>query len=157
LNGISLLVPPLRERRDEIVALARAFVADACTKAGIGEIPVLSSDAEQLLGGYDWPGNVRELRNAMERAVLLCDGNEILTEHLPLEKMQATISRKSISSTADSKLAAEVGAVEQARILEVLAQCAGNQSQAARQLGISRKKLLARLDAYGVRRPRKRS
>ncbi len=160
LNGISLLIPPLRERRDEIAALARAFLADACRSAGIGAVPELSSDAEELLRAYDWPGNVRELRNAMERAVLLCDGNEILTEHLPLEKMEATISRTSLpnkSSTADSNLAAQVDAVEQARILEVLAQCAGNQSQTARQLGISRKKLLARLDAYGVRRPRKRS
>jgi two-component system response regulator AtoC len=158
LNGISLLVPPLRERRDEIMALATAFLANASQKAGAALMPQLSSEAEELLSAYGWPGNVRELRNAMERALLLCDGPLILPEHLPLDNMKATVARTStIARGSESNLAAQIDALEQERILTVLADCGGNQSRAARQLGISRKTLLARLDAYGVPRPHKRS
>jgi transcriptional regulator with AAA-type ATPase domain len=87
LNGISLTVPPLRERPGDIEPLARSFVASA-VKVLDRPAPALSEEALRLLGSYCWPGNVRELRNVMERAVLLCDGSEIGAEHLPVEKMQ---------------------------------------------------------------------
>ena len=133
-----------------------------------------------LLESYIWPGNVRELRNMMERAVLLSTSGEILPEHLMLETMSASAAPGGESwgafgpaPGAPLPLAAPPAAPESARptlpmsaasdgddperehILRVLAECGGNQSRAARQLGISRKVLMARLDRYGVARPKK--
>ena len=84
LNGISLTIPPLRDRPEEIEPLARAFLAAACA-AGKRRPPRLSSDALEALQAYDWPGNIRELRNAIERALVLSEGGEIGPEHLPVE------------------------------------------------------------------------
>ncbi len=154
LNGISIIIPPLRERSDEIVPLAVAFLAAAARKERRIGAPQLSAAAEELLRAYPWPGNVRELRNAMERAALLCEGTEIEPQHLPLDAMGTSTQQMAAGVT---NLTAEIGALEQERILETLAQCGGNQSRTARRLGISRKMLLARLDAYGVCRPRKPS
>ena len=105
-----------------------------------------------MLRAHAWPGNMRELRNVIERAVLLCDGPALLPEHLPQpvpsSPTRATGARRRARGAARRR-------DERARILEALAACGGNQSRAARQLGISRKVLIARLDSYGVARPRK--
>ena len=87
LNGITLEIPPLRERVEEIEGLARNFLLDACRRQKRLDTPRLASDALTLLRGYAWPGNVRELRNVIERAVLLCTGSAITPELLPVEKM----------------------------------------------------------------------
>jgi DNA-binding NtrC family response regulator len=92
LNGISLTIPPLRERVEEIPAFASKFLTDACRESGRRPEPRISSRAMALLKGYSWPGNVRELRNVIERAVLFCTGFEIGPEHLPLEKMRPPIT-----------------------------------------------------------------
>ncbi len=144
LNGMTLTVPPLRERPRDLPLLARAFVTALAREARRRPPPELSEAALALLRGYDWPGNVRELRNAIERALLLCEGNSIQPEHLPLERH----AERSVPPPPD-------GDSERARILAALAACGGNQSGAARRLGVSRKVLIARLDAYGVARPRK--
>ena len=94
-----------------------------------------------------WPGNIRELRNVIQRAVMLCDGR-IQLDHLP-EGFPRPVK------SASPPQAAEEPGDERARILAALAACGGNQSRAARHLGISRKVLIARLDSYGVARPRK--
>jgi DNA-binding NtrC family response regulator len=89
LNGISLTIPPLRERPEEIEALANQFLADATGAGGKGRRPPrISEEAFELLRAYCWPGNIRELRNVIERALLLCDTAEITAEHLPIEKMR---------------------------------------------------------------------
>jgi DNA-binding NtrC family response regulator len=96
---------------------------------------------------------VRELRNVIERALLLCDGDTITAAHLPTASFVAKPPE-----AFDEAPAAQVPAprdAERTRILAALAACAGNQSRAAKKLGISRKVLMARLDAYGVARPRK--
>ncbi|HEX7599827.1 MAG TPA: sigma-54 dependent transcriptional regulator, partial [Polyangia bacterium] len=146
LNGMTLIVPPLRERVADIPLLARTFLADLC-RTEKRPPPVLSPQALASLCAYAWPGNVRELRNVMERALLLCTGRELTGEHLP----EATLRRQLLAPTPDS-----VAGSERERILAGLAACAGNQSRAARQLGLSRKVLIARLESYGVARPRKR-
>ena len=87
LNGITLDIPPLRERVEEIEGLARTFLLDACRRQKRLDTPRIASDALSLLKGYAWPGNVRELRNVIERAVLLCTGSAITPELLPVEKM----------------------------------------------------------------------
>nr|HEX4315303.1 sigma 54-interacting transcriptional regulator [Kofleriaceae bacterium] len=151
LNGISLVIPPLRERRGEIAALARGFVAAAC--AGVGrDVPELSDAASALLASYAWPGNIRELKNAMERAALLAEAR-IEPEHLGVGA--APPSAAAAATTAG--LHGEVEALERARILETLERCGGNQSRAAAELGLSRNTLAARLRDYGIKpRPRAR-
>jgi two-component system response regulator AtoC len=146
LNGIMLTVPPLRERPGDIARLARAFAAEQA-RAMSRPTPELSAAAMEALEADCWPGNIRELRNVVMRAVLLCN-ETILREHLP-----PAFPRRVVSA-ASPPPAAEPDA-ERTRILAALADCGGNQSRAARQLGISRKVLIARLDSYGVARPRK--
>ncbi|MFO0586158.1 MAG: sigma 54-interacting transcriptional regulator [Polyangiaceae bacterium] len=92
LNGIAVTIPPLRERVDEIEGLASAFIVHACQKAQRDDVPLLSQQALSLLQAYSWPGNIRELRNVMERAVLLSTEGVILPEHLPVDKMGATVA-----------------------------------------------------------------
>ena len=164
LNGMSLQIPPLRERRSEIVALARMFLSQLAELCGLGAAPPLSPEAAHLLEVYPWPGNVREVRNMMERALLLCEGGPIMPEHLPLENMAASsISFLPVEpGRATPAQAAPVAAgsdatdeSEKERYLRVLAECAGNQSRAAKQLGIARTTLIARLEAWNMPRPRK--
>jgi hypothetical protein len=138
LNGMTLSLPPLRARPREIPALCRLFLKELSPAAGRKTPPRLTAEALAQLCAHGWPGNVRELRNVIERALLLAPGDEIDVEHLPTATPVAP-------------------AGERERILGALEACAGNQSRAARQLGISRKVLLARLDAWGVKRPRKGS
>ena len=148
LNGMTLTVPPLRERPGELRALCASFIADLAPSRR--PRPALTPEALRLLERYAWPGNVRELRNVIERALLLAPGREITEEHLPVGTLTAPVL------PAPAPPVEEAGAGgERARILEALAACAGNQSRAARRLGISRKVLIARLDEYGVVRPRK--
>jgi two-component system, NtrC family, response regulator AtoC len=148
LNGISLVIPPLRERRSELMALATTFIAAAAKTASVA-VPTLSERARAGLLAHDWPGNIRELRNAMERAVLLAD-DVIEPEHLPLA---APAPPKPPLAT---DLHGELDQIERQRIFEVLERCGGNQSRAAIELGISRGTLSTRLKAYGVSKPRPR-
>jgi DNA-binding NtrC family response regulator len=276
LNGISLVIPPLRERVDEIEGLARAFITQVVTQGRRGEParpaarrgPEVSPEAMSLLKRYSWPGNIRELRNLIERAVLLCGDGPITLEHLPVDKMGATLpGRPNLRSapppgstgpalspgtllpgrlggarptrwgasgpsseppTARAPRApgpsaayaevlrsrgydtrmdepqstfsddvagggpvsergshleaarggdmaegdrfalgyglgpppigrSKIGEAERARILEALERCAGNQTKAARLLGMSRRTLVARLETYALPRPRKGS
>jgi two-component system response regulator AtoC len=162
LNGISLYVPPLRERVQEIRGLAESFLVQAGRALARGEPPRISGEAMTLLERYSWPGNIRELRNVIDRAVLLCTGATILPEHLPLEKMKATLTatqaRPEEGSTVRGgtmPIKSEIEALERQRILDALKECAGNQTKAAKLLGMSRRTLLHRLDTYGIARPRK--
>jgi two-component system response regulator AtoC len=153
LNGISLLIPPLRERASEIEPLARMFLAEAAREVDRVEPPRLSTEALALLHRHSWPGNVRELRHVIERAVALCVGDTIWPELLPpsmgrppgprTEGRGAPIARPFESSS------------ERDRIVATLEDCAGNQTRTAALLGMSRRTLVTRLDEYGIPRPRK--
>lgn len=98
LNGMTVHIPPLRERTEEIEDLARGFIADSCKHHNVPR-PELSEEVTDLLLRYTWPGNIRELRNVIERAVILASDGVIRSEHLPLEKMTATISTRITPST----------------------------------------------------------
>jgi DNA-binding NtrC family response regulator len=102
----------------------------------------------QRLEEHGWPGNVRELRNVIERAVLLAGGAAIGPEHL--EGLQVATPGR-----ASGGLHGEIATLERQRIVEALERAAGNQSKAAKLLGVSRRTLLNRLDEYGLPRPRK--
>ncbi|HEU4408816.1 MAG TPA: sigma 54-interacting transcriptional regulator [Polyangiaceae bacterium] len=84
LNGISIVIPPLRERPAEIVPLAALWLRRFCEREGRARVPVLSEEAAQRLRAYSWPGNVRELRNVIERSLVLCDGPIVRPEHVLL-------------------------------------------------------------------------
>jgi transcriptional regulator with PAS, ATPase and Fis domain len=138
LQVFDIRIPPLRERRDDIPLLADAFLQEferstGCSSAG------LTPDARAALVGHDWPGNVRELHNALERAVILCDGELITAEHLSLQ----------VSSVAPRRLP-RLSDVERHTIEQVLSESEGNKSTAARRLGITRTQLYGRLRKYGL-------
>ncbi len=245
LNGVSLAIPPLRERVEEIPRLANEFITRFCRESKRPTLPI-SDAAMAVLKTYPWPGNVRELRNVIERAVVFCKTVAIAPEHLGLGDRSSRpppafaaamphdphFGQAAFAATAfappqphrpsqppypvapgqrspsqppayhapsqppghphpsqppfmaqppypsqpppfpsqppfpaqppgastvafGSSLPAEVDALERERILAVLAQCGGNQTQAAEMLGISRRTLLRRLDEYAVPRPRK--
>jgi two-component system, NtrC family, response regulator AtoC len=143
LNGITLAIPPLRERREAIAVLARSFLAPPL---------VLSAAALEHLRRYAWPGNVRELRAVVERAVLLCDGGEITPRHLILD--DAARAPPPTASAAPPRLDDDE-ATERARIVDALATCQGNQTRAARLLGMSRAHFVTKLAIHRIPRPRK--
>jgi two-component system response regulator AtoC len=160
LNGITLTIPPLRERIGEIHRLAETFVQQICRELGRPE-PTIPDSIMAVLEAYAWPGNIRELKNLMERAVLLCTGTVIETDNLPMEKLVTATS--SPGMTTVSAFPAEPsqpnggGAPpdERQRIVDALAACAGNQSRAAKMLNIPRRTFVAKLDAYRIPRPKK--
>ncbi len=170
LNGVTLVIPPLRERPSEIEPLARSFAAQAAREVGRDPAPEISDEVLSLLMSYSWPGNIREVRNVMERAVLLCEGDRITPEHLPLDAMRAArrVAAASAPQPSAPEPATDTGGTlptaagsedpdeqERLRISDALAQAGGNQTRAAELLGISRRTLSKRLDKYGFPRPRK--
>ena len=136
LNTFLLVIPPLRERPADIPVLARIFLGRAASQLGKTGV-ALSSEALDALLAYTWPGNVRELENVMERAAMLCDG-EVASGDLPIP--QAGGSRP-----------AGWKEIERQSIEEALRAHQGNRTRAARQLGISLRKLQYRLKEYGSR------
>ena len=215
INGISIRIPPLRERRAEIRPLAETFLRKVCEELSRPP-PRLSDVAMAALERKPWPGNIRELKNVIERAVLLCTGSEIGVAHLPDERnhrrmdegnepgnpMGAGLRRvvirnavrgaDSMASPAASDVTnrtvdpagdridhgashsrgyadlherprprsetpdlSRLQADDRQRILDALAACAGNQSRAAKLLGMPRRTFVARLDRYHIPRPKK--
>ena len=164
LNGIALYIPPLRERRDEVIPLAEKFLVEVAT----GSPPQLSEDVRAYFLRHPWPGNIRELRNVVRRAVVLCDGPEVLLEHLfvaaakprsgalpPVESQAFAGSEAEVPVRPAQDVSPPEGTERQA-IIDALERFAGNQTKVARHLGISRTTLSARLDDYGIPRPRKK-
>jgi transcriptional regulator with PAS, ATPase and Fis domain len=143
LNVVQLHIPPLRDRREDVLPLARLLLADAAerSKAPIGG---LSSQAADQLLRYDWPGNVCELENAMERAVALGRGSVVELEDLPEEVRQA-VPVPLVSGPVQS-----LDEIERAYILAVLDLNDGNQTRAAKQLGIGTATLYRKLKKYRV-------
>jgi transcriptional regulator with GAF, ATPase, and Fis domain len=168
LNGLSILIPPLRERVAEIAGFARAFLEAAATRAGRPP-PILPETTLRMLVEHRWPGNVRELRNVMDRLVVLCREPVLLPEHLvslgALRSVSTSVSTAPAiteqpvpeSKSEPSSLRAELDAVERERIERALETCNGNQSRVAKLLGMSRRSLIRRLEAYGIKRPLKDS
>jgi DNA-binding NtrC family response regulator len=134
INVVELVVPPLAERQDDIIPLARHFATEFA-----GGPVRLSPQAIQSLLAYRWPGNVRELRNAIQRSYLLSRGDVILPEHLP-PKVAALAN---VTATSAGRLSQ----VERAAILATLEECNGNRTHAAKKLGISRRSLIYKIRA----------
>ncbi len=159
LNVFTLQMPSLRERMEDIPLLAQAFLSEYAHENN-RSVAGFSIDAMEAMRSYDWPGNVRELRNAVQRAVILCKGDEIRPEYLPPAVLQSQDPRKAHVSpvpggAGNSSLRIPIGApleaVERQVILETLAHCADNKTRTAAMLGISAKTLHSKLNRYGVR------
>jgi two-component system response regulator HydG len=150
LNVVTLKIPPLRDRRDDIPLLAQHFLeryAIKNRKTVKGFTPI----AMAMLLKYDWPGNVRELENAVERAVILLPGDYITEKELPLSisrsyPVEKTREMPQISISEPRSLEA----IEKEAVLSALTASGGNKSEAARMLGINRKTLYKKLKSYGV-------
>ena len=147
LNVGSIDVPPLRARREDILPLARYFLAAAGRMMGVRE-PCLDPTTHSLLENYAWPGNVRELRNVMERALILSGGIPIEPPHLPKEITAATAG---LAATAEEGgLAVQpLTEIEKRHIRRALEYCRGNKTQAAKLLGITRLTLRTKIADYG--------
>ena len=148
--GVVVRVPPLRERHDEIVDLARDFAGRVSRTLG-RETPELGPSFVHALQRHAWPGNLRELEHAVECAVLLAHGQPLEGTHLPRSVLSGSSPPAALPAQT---LSSELGAVERERIAVALEKCAGNQSRAARLLGMPRRTLIDRITEYGLPRPR---
>jgi DNA-binding NtrC family response regulator len=137
INVVELWIPPLTERREDILPLVKRFSQEFA-----GRSVRLSPQAMQCLLAYRWPGNVRELRNAIQRACLMCRGDVILPEHLPPK-----VSDLASTSGESPGGAGRLSQVERSAILATLDECNGNRTKAALKLGISRRTLIYKLRA----------
>jgi transcriptional regulator with GAF, ATPase, and Fis domain len=153
LNVFEIRIAPLRERPEDILPLADAFLEELGRSMGRPAAGI-SKDARQGLLANPWPGNVRELRNAIERAILLCDGGLIAREHLPVVTARSHPSLPA-SGKAHGSLSFPVGgvdleAMERGFVVKALGETRGNKSKAARLLGLTRAQLYSRLEKYGL-------
>jgi DNA-binding NtrC family response regulator len=159
LEGIAIRVPPLRARPSEIAPLVRKFAVEAAKTRGTK--PVDFSDAALVrLSTYAWPGNLRELKNLVVRSTLLTQKPVLDVEDLHFEPMGLASDDPPVAPVpAPSQPALGGGGgiseAERRRILDALEQCGGNQTRAAKLLGMSRGTLVNRLNVINVPRPRK--
>jgi two-component system, NtrC family, response regulator HydG len=144
LRVIEIEIPPLRLRRDDILPLARHFIRQLAARLKMAQLRLDATCVDALLR-YDWPGNVRELENAMEHAAVLCVHSLILPEHLPSHIVHAGATPQAAVADRSRSLAQ----VEQAYLEAVLESTHGNQTQAARILGISTTTLWRKLKRKG--------
>jgi DNA-binding NtrC family response regulator len=166
LNVISLWCPPLRERADDLFELAVWFLRVYAERTG-KHIERIDEDALDALARYDWPGNIRQLENVIERAVVLAEGTTIGRGDLPPEvlagagPLSGETRRRSIAARRaevavgiavgpNDALEDERSRHERDRLSQVLADCGGNKSQAARRLGIPRSTLFSKLARLGL-------
>lgn len=140
LNVFPIHLPPLRERREDILPLAEHFLRWLASRMGRPPLP-LSDEAKSLLLTYDWPGNVRELQNAMERALIVAAADSIRPEDLPLAAFAGGAAPQAPGRLAE---------IEKQAILQALERCGGDRRRTAEALGISRRTLQYRLKEYGL-------
>ena len=138
INTIHIHIPPLRNRKEDIVPLAERFIERYGQKYGKAGL-MLSGDAAEKLKNHSWEGNIRELQNTIEKAVIMCDGDIISPDHLELHTSQRPLN--------DSQTLEEM---ERQTIANAIAQCGGNLSQVAQQLGITRQTLYNKIKRYGL-------
>jgi transcriptional regulator with PAS, ATPase and Fis domain len=142
LNVVRIHIPPLRERTDDIPLLAEYFL-EGLGRVMRRKIAGISDDAMKLLQAYEWPGNVRELKNVIERAIIVCERDRIVPDHLVLghSPQDAPPPLSERGSLAD---------MERSEILRTLKKCRGNKSHAAELLGIHRKTLREKMRKYDI-------
>ncbi len=141
LNVIPIHIPPLRERRDDIIPLAHHFLRESALRSH-KSIKGFTPDAERMMLAYSWPGNVRELRNLIERLVILGASEHIESQHLPVQFAAQAVTVPPQEAAQELRTLAEV---ERAYINQVMQRVEANKSKAAKVLGISRQTLRKKL------------
>lgn len=152
LNVFPIVIPPLRERKDDIPLLVDYFIQKYCAELKTS-LKGISPRAEALLVQYLWKGNVRELENCIERAIILCDGGTITEEHVALNSqvaMESSLKNVPMDGTLDDASKEALRIVETQRIVRALRETRGNKSRAAEILQVSYKTLLTKIKDYGV-------
>jgi len=146
LNVFPIFVPPLRERKSDLLLLADHFI-EKYAKLNGKKVNRITTAAIDLLMSYHWPGNVRELENSMERAVLLCHGQSVEAHHLP-----PTLQKKNPEETTEASgtLDAALSALEYEMIVAELKSADGNMAAAARRLGVTERQMGLRVKNYGI-------
>jgi len=157
LNVVNLTLPPLRARREDVLQLARAFLLRFNRELN-RQTPVTGFEpgAEELLAAYSWPGNVRELENAIERAVLLAEGNLVEVQNLPERIWSSPRSPEGSAASAegpspeDLSLKRAMRSLEERYIRAALRRTRGNRTRASELLEISHRALLYKIKEYGI-------
>jgi DNA-binding NtrC family response regulator len=146
LAQIHLIIPPLRERREDVLVLIEKFLLDISKDSG--RLVRIADDAQRLLLNYPWPGNVRELINVIKRAAIMCDADRITLDDLPLhlrgEQPLASISY------SDKSLDEAISELEKRMIIDALKKTRGLQAKAAKLLGISERSIWYRIKKYSI-------
>ena len=142
LNVVSLEVPPLRERKEDIFLLATSFLNEFC-KENKKNIEGFSNEARTAIASYDWPGNIRELRNCVESAVVMCRTSQIELNDLP-----PAVSKARSGNSIEIELGTTMDEAEKKIRLGTVAYCKGNKSKAADVLGLGRKTIIRKMQEY---------
>jgi DNA-binding NtrC family response regulator len=148
LNVFTVTLPPLRERKEDVPLLVRAFIQEFCKKHN-SQAESCRGETLKLLSAYSWPGNVRELRNILERAVILAKGAWIEPSHLPAYVQNPGAS--GMDSNAPHSAGTTAAEAEKELILRTLQETGNNKAGAARRLGLDVKTIRNKLKAYGMR------
>lgn len=148
LNIVAIKIPPLRERKEDILPLIEFFLSKYA-KENKKETFTISKEAVDQLMKYSYPGNVRELENSIERAVVLARGNTLTQNDLPMSIKGFT--REEVSEVTEGNLVEIVEALEKKLIMNALTKSNGNQTQAGKLLGLTERNLRYKLQKYGIR------
>ena len=164
LNVISVTLPPLRERKEDLFELALYFLHKAAERAG-KPITYVDEVALEAMAAYHWPGNIRELQNVMERAVVMCDGRQITIGDLPhavaqatfnpqpAEVIETTSTRPRLTQQFSPAVATRsvIGSdTERQQLVTALQRCNGNKAEAARLMGMPRSTFFSKLRKHGL-------
>ena len=164
LNVISVALPPLRERKEDLFELSMYFLLKAAERAG-KPISYVDEIALEAMAAYHWPGNIRELQNVIERAVVMCEGRQITIADLPHAVAQATFhprpaevidttaTRPRLTQQLSSSIATRsvIGSdTERQQLVTALQRCSGNKAEAARLMGIPRSTFFSKLRRHGL-------
>jgi two-component system, NtrC family, response regulator HydG len=147
ISTITVHLPPLRDRRDDIVPLATAFLKRFAAQAN-RDIRGFKPDAIDRLTAFDWPGNIRQLQNEIQRAVLLCEGGEVAGADLSITSVRTGVALPA-GEEMDTNFTLLEG-VERNAIIQMLKETEGNKFEAAKRLGVGRQTLYNKIRAYGI-------
>jgi two-component system response regulator AtoC len=149
LNVLPIVLPPLRSRADDIPALVHYFV-DAYNTEFRKRVRGVSDEAMRLLKAYGWPGNIRELRNAVERAMLLVDGDQLTADHFPVATGAGARLTEAVELPATG---IDLEQLERSLVVQALERSAWNQTRAAGLLGLNRDQIRYRIEKFKLEKP----